>query len=75
MNFFDYHSFIRDGQHDFSWWLKTHLAHTMNEGSQIDIVLLDFSKDFDKVPSSQISTQTQLLRRGEQHPPMDAGLS
>ena len=48
------HSILNDTQHGFR---KTHLILTIQDlakgidlGEQIDLVLLDFSKEFDKVP-------------------------
>ena len=69
---FDQFGILHDSQHGFrkgrscesQLILTIHdLAKGLDDGSQIDVVLLDFSKAFDKVPkTSTPATQAELLR-------------
>jgi len=63
MAHFEHHSILHDSQHGFrknrscksQLILTTHdLARGLDDKSQIDVVLLDFSKAFDKVPHCRL---------------------
>jgi hypothetical protein len=66
MNFFEEHDFLTDFQH---WFRKKRscesqlittiqdLAMSIENNTQIDAVLLDFSKAFDKVPLQRLLTK------------------
>ena len=62
MQHFDYHQILADTQHGFrkKRSCETQLLVTIHgtaknlaKGDQVDVVLLDFAKAFDKVPTTQ----------------------
>ena len=62
MDHFDRHSILSNSQHGFrsrrscETQLAITIARTLDEGGQVDIVLLDFAKAFDKVPHQRCFT-------------------
>ena len=63
MTHFDTHNILSDPQHGFRKHRSTEtqligtihdLAQTLDEGGQMDCILLDFSKAFDKVPHRRL---------------------
>ena len=66
MNHFDNHSILSDAQHGFrksrscetQLLVTTHdFAKTLSDRKQVDVVLLDFSKAFDKVPHQRLMSK------------------
>ena len=68
MDHFDHHSILSNSQHGFrsrrscetqlAITIDT-IARTLDEGGQVDIVLLDFAKAFDKVPHQRLLHKLQ----------------
>ena len=63
MRHFDRHNILNDSQHGFrknrsceTQLITTvhQIAHQLSQGSQVDVILLDFSKAFDKVPHARL---------------------
>ncbi len=63
MNHLEYHNILTDCQHGFrsrhlceiQLLMFIHeLARDIQDGAQMDIVLMDFAKDFDKVPHKRL---------------------
>ena len=70
MKHLDMHDVLIDTQHGFrksrsceSQLIMTvqDLANSLNRNEQVDGILLDFSKAFDKVPTSEVTRKAQLL--------------
>ena len=66
MDHFDRHSILSNSQHRFRSrrFCETQLAivtiaHTLDEGGQVDTLLLDFAKTFDKVPRQRLLHKLQ----------------
>ena len=80
MKHLDIHKILTDSQHGFRARrsCETQLLETLDDitkmaanNKQIDIILLDFSKAFDKSAAQKTVKQAKLLWHSQQHTAMD----